>query len=512
MSRQRPGIYSIILKYFILFLFFTTVKSSDDINITSYLEQFGYLESNGSLLTETSLTSASHTNEALIRFQEFYNLPTDGTLNQETLAFISKPRCGVKDNPTAYRVHYQKWNKTNLKWYFSLATDEMKELAQKAFDQWESVSNLKFEYNSIKTDILISFPNTLFQHNHNSRCQKGICSSSFDGKGNVLAHGFFPNNNECLGIHFDKSENWYFGKSSNTPDGQTNFYTVLLHEIGHTLGIEHSANNNSIMYAYYNGGIDKLTQDDIWAIQYLYGRPERLKYELIPTTTTTVKPTVGNSSSTHEPMVNLCDFNKEIDTFLIANHHMYIFYKKYVWLVNLKDMTYDKEPKLIKDYLYFLPDDFKEVSHIYQRPSGDVLIVVKNLYYLIDFPSFNVKSGYNGQSIENLGIPKGKRIDAIFRTYSGKTYIFYDKVLYIEFDECLFRSKKNGLISELFAGIPPNINRAFRYRNLYFFKDKMFYEFDDISNTLVKSDKFDLTVFGFKCGLIDQIIKLINRL
>jgi hypothetical protein len=34
----------------------------------------------------------------------------------------------------------------------------------------------------------------------------------------------------------------------------------------------------------------------------------------------------------------------------------------------------------------------------------------------------------------------------------------------------------------------------------------MFYEFDDISNTLVKSDKFDLTVFGFKCGLIDQII------
>jgi hypothetical protein len=27
----------------------------------------------------------------------------------------------------------------------------MKELAQKAFDQWESVSNLKFNYNSVKT-------------------------------------------------------------------------------------------------------------------------------------------------------------------------------------------------------------------------------------------------------------------------------------------------------------------------------------------------------------------------
>jgi hypothetical protein len=41
--------------------------------------------------------------------------------------------------------------------------------------------------------------------------------------------------------------------------------------------------------------------------------------------------------------------------------------------------------------------------------------------------------------------------------------IFYDRVLYIEFNECLFRSKKNDLISELFAGIPPNISKVFRY-------------------------------------------------
>jgi hypothetical protein len=171
------------------------------------------------------------------------------------------------------------------------------------------------------------------------------------------------------------------------------------------------------MYAYYKGDIDKLTQDDMWAIQYLYGRPEQLKYELIPTTTTTkVKPTVGfagqprGEAEAKDTVGNLCDFNKEIDTFLIANHHMYIFYKKYVWLVNLKDMTYDKEPKLITDYLYFLTDDFKEISHIYQRPSGDVLRVVKNLYYLIDFPSFNVKSGYNGQSIENLEVSTDRLI------------------------------------------------------------------------------------------------------
>jgi matrix metalloproteinase-16 (membrane-inserted) len=441
------------MKYIIFFLFLTTVKSSDDINIRSYVEQFGYLESNGSL-TETSLTSASHTNEALIRFQEFYNLPTDGTLNQETIAFISKPRCGVKDNPTAYRVHTNKWSKTNLKWYFSLATNEMKELAQKAFDQWESVSNLKFEYNSIKPDILISFSTTLFQHNHNSRCQKGICSSSFDGKGNTLAHGFFPNNEECLGIHFDKSENWYFGELGNTPDGQTNFYTVLLHEIGHTLGIEHSANDKAIMYAYYKGDGDKLMQDDIWAIQYLYGIPERSKYESIPTTTTTsttTKKPITLTPRKTDSLPDLCSLSETINTFLIANHKLYIFYKKYVWIVNLKDMSYDNKPKLITDYLTFLPDNFQEISLIYQRPDGTILLTTNNLYYIIDFPSFVVKNGYNGNSITSLSVPSGKKINAIFSTYSGQTYIFYDNTMFIEFDECLFRPKKHGIITELFS-------------------------------------------------------------
>jgi uncharacterized protein (DUF427 family) len=159
------------MKYIILFLFLTTVKSSDDVwhgqprtksdvNINNYLEKFGYLasagadsglrlESNGPLIAETSV--------ALIKFQEFYDLPADGTLNQETLALINTPRCGVRDNPTAYRVHTNKWSKTNLKWYFSLATNEMKELAQKAFDQWESVSKLKFEQTtkSYKFDLSI---------------------------------------------------------------------------------------------------------------------------------------------------------------------------------------------------------------------------------------------------------------------------------------------------------------------------------------------------------------------
>jgi hypothetical protein len=53
------------------------------------------------------------------------------------------------------------------------------------------------------------------------------------------------------------------------------------------------------MYACYKGDIDKLTQDDMWAIQYLYGRPERLKYELMPTTT--VKISTNKQVITEQP-------------------------------------------------------------------------------------------------------------------------------------------------------------------------------------------------------------------
>jgi hypothetical protein len=65
-----------------------------------------------------------------------------------------------------------------------------------------------------------------------------------------------------------------------------------------------------------------------------------------------------------ESVPDLCGLYKDINTFLIANHKLYIFYKKYAWIVNLKDMTYDYIPKLITDYLTFLPDNFQEICFI----------------------------------------------------------------------------------------------------------------------------------------------------
>lgn len=47
--------------------------------------------------------------------------------------------------------------------------------------------------------------------------------------------------------------------------------TVALHEIGHALGMDHSAISTAVMYAYYNGMKQSVTTDDASGIQSIYG-------------------------------------------------------------------------------------------------------------------------------------------------------------------------------------------------------------------------------------------------
>ena len=54
------------------------------------------------------------------------------------------------------------------------------------------------------------------------------------------------------------------------------FFTVAVHEIGHSLGLSHSPDYNSIMFPYYKGKEDgdtfNIGYDDILAMFELYGK------------------------------------------------------------------------------------------------------------------------------------------------------------------------------------------------------------------------------------------------
>jgi len=96
-----------------------------------------------------------------------------------------------------------------------------------------------------------------------------IGAINIDGAFNVLAHAYQPGTESIFGaggtitgdMHIDSSEDWVNGFS---------LASVIIHELGHSLGLGHSDDINAIMYPFYSGQVT-LGADDIAGIQSIYG-------------------------------------------------------------------------------------------------------------------------------------------------------------------------------------------------------------------------------------------------
>lgn len=95
----------------------------------------------------------------------------------------------------------------------------------------------------------------------------------------TLAHAYQPGTQSLFGVggtiagdvHFDEDRNWVDNENDVTGNGEFDLFTVLLHELGHALGLGHSTVSGSVMEAIYGGGRRTLGADDIAGIQAIYG-------------------------------------------------------------------------------------------------------------------------------------------------------------------------------------------------------------------------------------------------
>lgn len=249
--------------------------------VKNYLRTFGYYPNN--VLAGTDLTNDYFDDlleSAVKAYQKNYRLDVTGILGSDTIEAMMIPRCGVPDpvdHPSKpgkfqlvsdYSLTNKRWppDHTELTYRFlsdvqiqAISLEQLRSASSRAFERWASASAI-FTFQEVssdgnaKADIVIGF----------ERGDHGD-GAPFDGPGHILAHSFLPTDGRS---HYDADEPW----STDPSMSEMDLESVLVHEIGHLLGLAHSMDPNAIMYPRIRLGTIKrdLTEDDIDGIKAQY--------------------------------------------------------------------------------------------------------------------------------------------------------------------------------------------------------------------------------------------------
>jgi hypothetical protein len=269
-----------------------------DMICEKYLHTFGY-SSKPNKLTVSSFTHYSSFDTALVNMQREAGIDESGLLDQETYALMQTPRCGLSFDQDMFRgrskrfATVNKWtngktaqNETIVTWYIAPTTnntlhtnmsdDIIETVFANTLQRWSDKSLLHFRRVNHVKDAAISIHFVSGDHGDGFK---------FDGSGNILAHAFYPASDpqsQAGDAHFDADEQWdVWGYNNNI-----SLFAVALHEFGHSLGLAHSSQKDSVMYAWYKSQNINLSEDDELGMSELYGSRSKFGPRTFQTTTT----------------------------------------------------------------------------------------------------------------------------------------------------------------------------------------------------------------------------------
>lgn len=237
--------------------------------------------------------------EALANFQEGYGLPVTGQLDAATWALMQQPRCGHPDHyatpsavrpladvdvdtlptadpfapgdiqieptdPSEYNFFPASSTTTDLAYDIAVYSSDSSQAFQiqqmdAAASTWSAVGPVVFTRRFFR-DVTFNFMPQV----HGDLKNFDATTYSHDSPPNCYA------NLACnTQVHLnDQSFVWGTGNGSTVQDIQSHF----LHQMGHALGLDHSADSNSVMYGIQPPGLVRrtLTPDDIAGLKALY--------------------------------------------------------------------------------------------------------------------------------------------------------------------------------------------------------------------------------------------------
>ncbi len=486
-----------------------TGEGSDGPDPISYLLKYGYVNQEVVTLRQPNGTAATASSASLLgpdspevvkavrRFQDFAGLPVTGEVDQATLQTMAMPRCGVRDRQMPqirrrrrlrrrfrrFAAHGSRWETLRLTYgvgrYPSsgsrLSRSDVDRAVDLAFRLWawpRSPLSFSRSASAARADIRLDF----FSGAH------GRGDEPFDGRSGVLAHAFFPRFGGD--VHFDDDEDWAVRRSHSRGGGDgggadpKQLLQTAAHEIGHSLGLQHSKDRSSLMAPFYRGWMERvqLGSDDVAGIRNIYGQPKEEPTTTAISTTTSSPPVVnvGRKSLCEDPRIDAATKT--------ADGSYYVFRGDLYWRLRSDGIVGvdGGYPRHVSDWSR-IPG---KVDAAFFDPSDGATYVFRE-DRVARFRNLQIEPGYPKLITEEFGggAPDRDVDAALLWGGNGHLYLFRGDLYWkYNFAKGEVEHSYPRRVSQHWHGVPTPLGSSLRWRNgkSYFFdRAGNYYRFDD---------------------------------